>query len=119
MDDLTSRCLGWLISSCETPKAVDVALQSLAGADYSLPCGPLWECDIPALIVQRVRDSFASQQLPITEVDQLARSNASQHQPVVLYAHSLNFIFSQMGRSGNKSEHVCGAVEPLRSFYER
>ncbi|KAH7325494.1 hypothetical protein B0J17DRAFT_722962 [Rhizoctonia solani] len=39
-DETTSRALHWMIVNCETPRSVDVALQSLAGSDgdYQLRC---------------------------------------------------------------------------------
>ncbi|KDN37829.1 hypothetical protein RSAG8_09883, partial [Rhizoctonia solani AG-8 WAC10335] len=38
MDEGTSAMLLWMITNCEDPKSVDLALQALAGADPWLPC---------------------------------------------------------------------------------
>ncbi|CAE6401703.1 unnamed protein product [Rhizoctonia solani] len=38
MDQATSAMLLWMITTCDDPKSVDLALQALAGADLWLPC---------------------------------------------------------------------------------
>ncbi|CAE6339055.1 unnamed protein product [Rhizoctonia solani] len=53
-DDTTGRALHWMIVNCETPRSVDVALQSLAGAEQGLPPTMLERCDAWTLIRQRV-----------------------------------------------------------------
>ncbi|CUA75551.1 hypothetical protein RSOLAG22IIIB_05949 [Rhizoctonia solani] len=52
-DETTSRALHWMIVNCETPRSVDVALQSLAGAEEGLPSTMLERCDAWTLIRQR------------------------------------------------------------------
>ncbi|CUA75552.1 hypothetical protein RSOLAG22IIIB_05950 [Rhizoctonia solani] len=52
-DEITSRALHWMIVNCETPRSVDVALQSLAGAEKGLPPTMLEKCDAWTLIRQR------------------------------------------------------------------
>ncbi|KEP45388.1 putative transmembrane protein [Rhizoctonia solani 123E] len=53
-DETTSRALHWMIVNCETPRSVDVALQSLAGAEHGLPHEILERCDTWSLIRQRM-----------------------------------------------------------------
>ncbi|KAH7325474.1 hypothetical protein B0J17DRAFT_722934 [Rhizoctonia solani] len=36
-DEVTARALNWMIVNCETPRSVDIALQSLAAAGENLP----------------------------------------------------------------------------------
>ncbi|CAE6412292.1 unnamed protein product [Rhizoctonia solani] len=36
-DEITANALNWMIVNCETPRSVDIALQSLAAADENLP----------------------------------------------------------------------------------
>ncbi|CAE6364835.1 unnamed protein product [Rhizoctonia solani] len=52
-DETTGRALHWMIVNCETPRSVDVALQSLAGAEWGLPRTMLERCDAWTLIRQR------------------------------------------------------------------
>ncbi|CUA75555.1 Phenylalanine--tRNA ligase beta subunit [Rhizoctonia solani] len=52
-DETTGRALHWMIVNCETPRSVDVALQSLAGAEEGLPRTMLERCDAWTLIRQR------------------------------------------------------------------
>ncbi|KAL5637395.1 hypothetical protein ACGC1H_003981 [Rhizoctonia solani] len=53
-DETTSRALHWMIVNCETPRSVDVALQSLAGAERGLPSEMLEKCDAWSLIRHRM-----------------------------------------------------------------
>ncbi|EUC62950.1 transmembrane protein, putative [Rhizoctonia solani AG-3 Rhs1AP] len=53
-DETTGKALHWLIVNCETPRSVDVALQSLAAADQELPPAMLERCDAWTLIRQRI-----------------------------------------------------------------
>ncbi|CAE6426717.1 unnamed protein product [Rhizoctonia solani] len=53
-DETTSRALHWMIVNCETPRSVDVALQSLA-AGRELPPDILEKCDAWTLIHQRIK----------------------------------------------------------------
>ncbi|KAF8602291.1 hypothetical protein BDV93DRAFT_607514 [Ceratobasidium sp. AG-I] len=119
MDHLTTRTLRWLISNCENPEAIDVALQSIAGANHFLPIAPLLGCNAVALIVQRIKDCFGSHHLSTVEVDRLATLNPRGYQSVILYARALNFFVSQMGKVENASEQIRNSIEPLRSFYRR
>ncbi|CUA67280.1 hypothetical protein RSOLAG22IIIB_13359 [Rhizoctonia solani] len=52
-DETTGRALHWMIVNCETPRSVDVALQSLAGAEEGLPSTMLERYDAWTLIRQR------------------------------------------------------------------
>ncbi|CAE6461354.1 unnamed protein product [Rhizoctonia solani] len=53
-DQVTSRALGWLISHSQDERAVDVALQAIAGADPHMPVQPLIESNV----VQRLATRF-------------------------------------------------------------
>ncbi|CAE6519326.1 unnamed protein product [Rhizoctonia solani] len=53
-DQVTSRALGWLIAHSQDERAVDVALQAIAGADTHLPIQPLIESNV----VQRLATRF-------------------------------------------------------------
>ncbi|KAL5637425.1 hypothetical protein ACGC1H_003998 [Rhizoctonia solani] len=53
-DETTGRALHWMVVNCETPRSVDVALQSLAAANRGLPPGMLERCDVWSLIRQRL-----------------------------------------------------------------
>ncbi|KAF8594787.1 hypothetical protein BDV93DRAFT_481598 [Ceratobasidium sp. AG-I] len=119
MDHLTSRSLSWMIKNCENPKAVEITLQSIAGADHALPFGPLFDSNAVTLIAQRVENSFASQQLSTKDVDGLAEMDPGQHQAVIVYARALDLCFSQMGKFADLGKQVRQIVRPLDGFYSR
>ena len=52
--ETTAKALGWMIEHCETPRSVEVALQSLAGATKSLPQYLLVQWDVWTLIKRRL-----------------------------------------------------------------
>jgi hypothetical protein len=53
-DDLTaSLALSWLIQYCETPSAVDIALQAIAGAGQGFPKKPLLSCQAVGELMKR------------------------------------------------------------------
>ncbi|CAE6384649.1 unnamed protein product [Rhizoctonia solani] len=53
-DETTAKSLVWMIENCETPRSVDVALQSLAGATKGMPYKPLAEWDVWTMIKRRL-----------------------------------------------------------------
>ncbi|CAE6451178.1 unnamed protein product [Rhizoctonia solani] len=53
-DVVTIQALRWMIENCETPRSVDVALQSLAGATQSLDRAMLVQFDVWTLIKRRL-----------------------------------------------------------------
>lgn len=122
MDLVTSRALSWLISSCENPKAVDVALQSIAGADHSLPCGPLWECNATMLIAPRIQECFGTHQLSMDrDLNRLGELHPEQYSSVLVYARSLNFLVAHLETptelSSESSGTLSAAIKPLNSLY--
>ncbi|CEL60220.1 similar to Txn-coupled DNA repair ATPase-helicase [Rhizoctonia solani AG-1 IB] len=54
MDKATSAMLLWMITNCEDPKSVDLALQALAGADLWLPCKAFSQCEIDAQVLRKL-----------------------------------------------------------------
>lgn len=74
----TSQALSWLVNNCETPRSIDVALQSVAGASDDLPVDILESCGIPKMIRQRFTSADAR------------RSNSDQS--LVLYSRALLFL---------------------------
>ncbi|CAE6468165.1 unnamed protein product [Rhizoctonia solani] len=53
-DRTTSLALAWIIQHCETPSAVDIALQAIAGAGQGFPREPLLSCQAIWQIMLRV-----------------------------------------------------------------
>ncbi|KAF8758873.1 hypothetical protein RHS01_02273 [Rhizoctonia solani] len=53
-DAITARALNWMIGNCQTPRSVDVALQSLAGATKDLPWDTLADSGIWSMIRHRL-----------------------------------------------------------------
>ncbi|KAG8781945.1 hypothetical protein FRC12_021382 [Ceratobasidium sp. 428] len=96
MDLVTSRALSWVISNSVDSSSVDTALQAISGADHSLPCEPLWDCNAAALVKQRLHSCLASQQLPVTNsgFESLVKlgSESSTFRLCVLYARVLNVL---------------------------
>ncbi|KAG8784707.1 hypothetical protein FRC12_018377 [Ceratobasidium sp. 428] len=96
MDMVTSKALSWVISNSQNTKSVDTALQAIAGADHSLPCEPLWNCNAAGLVQQRLHDCFTSQELPVTNsgfetLVKLGSGNLT-FRLCVLYARVLNVL---------------------------
>ncbi|CAE6456626.1 unnamed protein product [Rhizoctonia solani] len=60
-DETTAKALYWMIENCETPRSVDVALQSLAGATKGMPYKLIAEWDIWTTMRRRLgaQDPFA------------------------------------------------------------
>lgn len=52
-DEVTRQQLNWMITNCETPRSVDVALQSIAGAADNLPMDIQKSTEISTLIQRR------------------------------------------------------------------
>ncbi|KEP48012.1 putative transmembrane protein [Rhizoctonia solani 123E] len=61
-DDVIGNALHWMIANCETPRSVDVALQSLAAADEKVSATKLEEVNAWSIIKQRVESSGVSEQ---------------------------------------------------------
>ncbi|CAE6414480.1 unnamed protein product [Rhizoctonia solani] len=53
-DDIAAKALHWMIENCETPRSVDVALQSLAGATEDMPYELLAKWDVWSMIKSRI-----------------------------------------------------------------
>ncbi|GAB1527830.1 hypothetical protein RhiTH_011018 [Rhizoctonia solani] len=53
-DAITAKALNWMIGNCQTPRSVDVALQSLAGATKDLPWDTLADSGIWSMIRHRL-----------------------------------------------------------------
>ncbi|GAB1527157.1 hypothetical protein RhiTH_010332 [Rhizoctonia solani] len=53
-DVLTAKAIHWMIEHCETPRSVDIALQSIAGATKDLPWDLLARSGIWSMIKQRL-----------------------------------------------------------------
>ncbi|KDN41130.1 hypothetical protein RSAG8_07684, partial [Rhizoctonia solani AG-8 WAC10335] len=71
IDEVTARALNWMIVNCETPRSVDVALQSLAAADENVPANVLEKRHAWAMIKQRLECADVNEQ---SEQDEKARS---------------------------------------------
>ncbi|CAE6453666.1 unnamed protein product [Rhizoctonia solani] len=54
LDEVPGKALHWMIVNCETPRSVDVALQSIAAADWQISPAMLERCDAWSLIRQRL-----------------------------------------------------------------
>ncbi|CAE7086765.1 unnamed protein product [Rhizoctonia solani] len=61
-DQVTANALKWMIMHCETPRSINIALQSLAAADENLPITVLEECHAWAMIKQRMECGDDSEQ---------------------------------------------------------
>ncbi|KAG9096330.1 hypothetical protein FS749_008715 [Ceratobasidium sp. UAMH 11750] len=109
MDLVTSSALSWVISNCENSNSVDTALQAIAGADHSLPCEPLWNCNAAGLVKQRLHACFTSQQLPVTNsgFESLMKLGPESvtFRLCVLYARVLN-VLAWDGTRGGWSESI-------------
>ncbi|CAE6476585.1 unnamed protein product [Rhizoctonia solani] len=57
-DETTAKALHWMVENCETPRSVDVALQSLGGATKSLPQNLLIEWDMWTLNMRRLGSEY-------------------------------------------------------------
>ncbi|KAF8669620.1 hypothetical protein RHS04_08826 [Rhizoctonia solani] len=53
-DIVASQAISWMITNCEVPRSVDVALQAIAGANKRLPREPLEECKAALVISRRL-----------------------------------------------------------------
>ncbi|CAE6452496.1 unnamed protein product [Rhizoctonia solani] len=53
-DIVASRAIGWMVTNCEVPRSVDIALQAIAGANKQLPREPLEECNAALAISRRL-----------------------------------------------------------------
>ncbi|KAG8757713.1 hypothetical protein FRC11_004323, partial [Ceratobasidium sp. 423] len=69
-DELTtSLALSWLIQHCETPSAVDTALQSIAGASRKIPVEPLQSSQAAVQIQKRMfSNETDDEERPSTEL---------------------------------------------------
>ncbi|CAE6449334.1 unnamed protein product [Rhizoctonia solani] len=54
MDQATSAMLLWMITNCEDPKSVGLALQALAGADLWLPCKIFSRYEIDVQVLRKL-----------------------------------------------------------------
>ncbi|EUC58235.1 transmembrane protein, putative [Rhizoctonia solani AG-3 Rhs1AP] len=93
MDNLTSRALGWLMTNSQDMRSIDIALQSIAGADRRLPVKPLFDCGAHHLLVQRFRNCFLSH--PQSGFSYL--SNPGLLDAASLYGRALEFFMSDPG----------------------
>ncbi|KAF8756839.1 hypothetical protein RHS01_04098 [Rhizoctonia solani] len=93
MDHLTSRALGWLMSNSQDTRSVDIALQSIAGADRRLPIKPLLDRGAHRLISQRFRNCFLSH--PQSGFSYL--SNPTLLDAASLYGRALEFFMADPG----------------------
>ncbi|CAE6368848.1 unnamed protein product [Rhizoctonia solani] len=53
-DIVASRAISWMVTNCEVPRSVDIALQAIAGANKQLPRRPLEECNAARVIARRL-----------------------------------------------------------------
>ncbi|CAE6419618.1 unnamed protein product [Rhizoctonia solani] len=53
-DVVTSQAISWMVTHCEVPRSVDIALQSIAGANKQLPREPLEQCNAALIISRRL-----------------------------------------------------------------
>ncbi|CUA74164.1 glutamine synthetase [Rhizoctonia solani] len=77
-----SLALKWLIENCETPSAVNIALQSIAGASQNVDKQPLIDSQATVQILQRMVSSDTSN-----------KENGS----IILYKRALQFLGSNSG----------------------
>ncbi|CAE6388332.1 unnamed protein product [Rhizoctonia solani] len=93
MDNLTSRALGWLMTNSQDTCSIDLALQSIAGADRRLPTRPLLDRGAHHLLAQRFRNCFLSH--PQSGFSYL--SNPGLLDAASLYGRALEFFMSDPG----------------------
>ncbi|CAE7158959.1 unnamed protein product [Rhizoctonia solani] len=114
-DQVMANALNWMIVTCETPRSVEIALQSLAAADENLPTQVLEKRHAWAMIKQR---------LECGEVDQASEQNKSA---VERYKRALNrypiirkkFDNLDFGYYHNKEEQlVLGIQATIRSLID-
>ncbi|CAE6455647.1 unnamed protein product [Rhizoctonia solani] len=60
-DDVIGNALHWMVTNCETPRSVDIALQSLAAADEEVSPTKLEEVNAWAMIKQRFESGALEQ----------------------------------------------------------
>ncbi|KAJ1303003.1 hypothetical protein OPQ81_011205 [Rhizoctonia solani] len=53
-DIITSRAISWMVTNCEVPRSVDIALQAIASANKQLPREPLEACNAASVISRRL-----------------------------------------------------------------
>ncbi|QRW21257.1 activating signal cointegrator 1 complex subunit 3 [Rhizoctonia solani] len=87
-----TKALGWLMSNSQDTRSVDIALQSIAGADRRLP-KPLLDCGAHRLISQRFRNCFLSH--PQSGFSYL--SNPTLLDAASLYGRALEFFMADPG----------------------
>ncbi|CAE7095091.1 unnamed protein product [Rhizoctonia solani] len=78
-DKVTANALHWMIATCETPRSVDIALQSLAAADESLPIENLEKYDAWEMIRHRLKRLATDKQ------------SEHNHKAAELYARAVKF----------------------------
>ncbi|CAE6445163.1 unnamed protein product, partial [Rhizoctonia solani] len=91
-DEVVGKALHWMIVNCKTPRSVDVALQSLAGADGSISPVMLERCDAWSLIRQRLEclDKNADQ---AEAVSSLYKRALYPHLPMRDHAYGLHYRY--------------------------
>ncbi|CAE6503904.1 unnamed protein product [Rhizoctonia solani] len=77
-DQIISEALSWLITNCETPGSLEIALQAIAGANPRIPREPLEDCEASMKILQRLISGS------------IRNENSSAH--LSLYARAYEFL---------------------------
>ncbi|KAL5637407.1 hypothetical protein ACGC1H_003987 [Rhizoctonia solani] len=78
-DEVMASALRWMIETCETPRSVDVALQSLAAAGDNLPPNTLEKCNAWGMIKRRFESIDTSEQSEQTRAASLYKRGLEAH----------------------------------------
>ncbi|KAH7341627.1 hypothetical protein B0J17DRAFT_647318 [Rhizoctonia solani] len=89
-DQVTSRVLGWLISHSQDERAVDLALQAIAGADPGMPVQPLIQSNVVQQLATRFMACFNVH--PKTGLSFLNRMGSPEI--ASLYGRALSLVLS-------------------------
>ncbi|CAE6421870.1 unnamed protein product, partial [Rhizoctonia solani] len=90
-DEVTASALRWMIETCETPRSVDVALQSLAAAEEGLPGDTLQKCNAWTMIKRRFESIDRSEQSEQTRAADLYKRGLEAHPMTRKQADKLNY----------------------------
>ncbi|CAE7223180.1 unnamed protein product [Rhizoctonia solani] len=113
-DEITANALNWMIVNCETPRSVDIALQSLAAADENLPT---------RVLEQRHAWVMVKQRLECGEVDKQFERNQKVRE---LYARALEVYpitrrkidLLDYGYFGREEQLVLGIQATIQSLID-
>ncbi|CAE6436861.1 unnamed protein product, partial [Rhizoctonia solani] len=109
-DEVPGKALHWMIVNCETPRSVDIALQSLAAADRKMSPVMLDRCDAWTLIRQRLESVDADEE-QVTPASSLYMRALESHLYMSADADGINY--------NNASEEFALLVLGVQSCIKR